>query len=176
MICIAALAVLQVIVILAFALVVMRFKTPRFRLRAASFTTFQAGNSTNPTLNLVMNAQFTVRNRNYGRYKYESGTVLFAYRGLTIGQAFIDESRARARTTKKVNATAVLSSASLVGRDELDQLGRDIGAGVLSITSQAELEGKVQVLRVIKKKKNTRLNCTLDVEIATRSVRNLICL
>ena len=170
----AAFVVLQTVVVLVFALVVMRFKTPKFRLRAASFRSFEVGNSSTPSLNLVMNAQFTVRNRNFGRFKYDSGSVIFAYKGSTLGQAFIDDARVRARSTKKVNATVVLNSAGLSG-EAGSELGRDIGAGVLPLTGYSELEGKVQVIKVIKKKKSPKLNCTMDVVISTRTIQNLIC-
>ncbi|PON96945.1 Late embryogenesis abundant protein [Trema orientale] len=173
---ISAFVVFQTVVVLVFALVVLRFKTPKFRLRAASFTSFQVGNSSNPSLNLRLNAQFTVRNRNYGRFKYEYGSVVFSYRGLTLGQGFIDDARVRARSTKKVNATVVLNSAGLGGQAEFDDLGRDIGAGVLTLTGYSELEGKIQVIKVIKKKKSAKLNCTMDVIIATRTIQNLKCL
>ncbi|EXC05941.1 hypothetical protein L484_014209 [Morus notabilis] len=169
-------AVTLVILIIVYAIVVTRYKTPKFRLRSASFTSFQVGNSTDPSFSFVMNSQFTIRNRNFGRYKYEDATVVFEYRGLAVGQAYIDDARVRPRTTKKVNATVVLDSSSLVGDSgAFDQLGKDIGEGVLVLNSSSELKGKVRVLKVIRKTKYSRLNCTMNVVIASRSVQNLIC-
>ncbi|KAL5567854.1 hypothetical protein UlMin_024429 [Ulmus minor] len=172
---IAAFAVLQIIVILVFALVVMRFKTPKFRLRDASFTSFKLGNSTNPSLSFIINAQFNVRNRNWGRYKYEDGVVEFAYRGLVLGQAYIDDARVRARSTKKVRATVVLDSGSL-SSTIMAELGRDIGGGILALSCYSKLDGKIQVMKVIKKKKIAQMNCTMDVQISTQTIQNLTCL
>ncbi|GMN44503.1 hypothetical protein TIFTF001_013700 [Ficus carica] len=174
--CVTSFLVLLAIAIIVYLIVATRYKTPRFRLKAASFSTFEVGNSTNPSFNLVMNARFSIKNRNFGRYKYDSGVVVFEYRGMAVGQAYIDDARVRARTTKKVNAMVVLNSGGLIGGDAVfDELGSDIGAGVLELRSRSELEGKIEVVRVIKKEKYARLNCTMDVQIATQSVQNLIC-
>lgn len=170
---IAAFIVLQTIVILVFALVIMRFKSPKFRLRDASFSTFEVGNATNPSINLVMEAQFRIKNPNFGKFKYEDGTVEFGYRGSVIGQAFIDNGRVRLKSTKKVSATVDMSSMRLSNKS--DELGSDISGGVLKLTAYSELKGKMQVMKVIKKKKFAKLNCTMDVQISTRTVKNLNC-
>ncbi|XP_062120300.1 uncharacterized protein LOC133834641 [Humulus lupulus] len=177
---IASFVVLLIVVVSVYAVVVTRFKTPKFRLRAASITSFEISNNTNnnsskPSINVGLNAQFTVKNRNFARFIYESGSVVFAYRGFPLGRAFIDGARVRARTTKKVDAVVVLNSAGMDSQAE-SELGRDIGAGVVSLTSYSELEGMIQVVRVLKKKKSPKLNCTMDIEIPTRTIQNLKCI
>ncbi|KAM6555723.1 hypothetical protein CsatB_002742 [Cannabis sativa] len=178
----AAFVVLLIVVVLIYALVVIRFKTPKFRIREAMITSSQISNftnnnnsSSNLSMNLILEAEFTIKNRNFGRFKYESGSVLYAYKGFVLGQAFIDDGRVRPRSTKKVRAVAVLNSAGLGSQAE-SELGRDIGAGVLSLTSYSELEGRIRVVRVIKRKKWPKLNCTMDFVIATRMIQNLNCL
>ncbi|XP_015878291.1 late embryogenesis abundant protein At1g64065 [Ziziphus jujuba] len=173
---IAVFALLQIIVILVFALVILRFKTPKFRLRAASFTTFEIGNNaTNPSFNFLVNAQFTVKNTNFGKYEYDYGTVGFEYRGVSVGLVNIDDARVKARTTKKVNASVSLSSNGL-GSGLSDELGSDIGGGVLGLRSRSTLEGEIKILKVFKKKKYARMDCTLDVEISTQTIKNVICI
>ncbi|KAM6586739.1 hypothetical protein CsatA_009344 [Cannabis sativa] len=178
----AAFVVLLIVVILVFIVVVFRFKTPKFRLRealiksssiASSFTT---NNTEKYSVNLLLDAEFTINNRNYGRFKYEPGSVVFSYRGFVLGRAFIDDGRVRGRSSEKINAVVVLNSAGLDGRAE-SQLGRDVEAGVLTLTSYAELEGKVRVLG-IKKKKSPKLSCSMDFVIApgSHSIQNFKCL
>ncbi|EOY23370.1 Late embryogenesis abundant protein [Theobroma cacao] len=165
-------AVFQTGIILLFALTVMRIRNPKFRVRSGSFTTFNVGTEASPSFDLQMNTQFTVKNTNFGHFKYEGGLVTFAYRGTPVGRATIQKARARARSTKKVDVVVELSSNGLPNTNEL---GRDISAGVLTLTSSSKLDGKIHLMKVIKKKKSTQMNCTMDVAIDTRTVRNIIC-
>ncbi|KAG2709774.1 hypothetical protein I3760_05G256900 [Carya illinoinensis] len=165
---IAAFAVFQTIIILGFALTVMRIKSPKFRVRAASFT----GNFdvTNSSYNLQMNAQFTVKNTNFGHFKYEYGTVRFAQNGVRVGEANINDARVRARSTKKVNATVVLSSSN-----NNPALTSDIVYGRLPLTISSKLEGKVHLMKVFKKKKSAQMNCTVYVNLGMHQIENLTC-
>ena len=85
-------AVFQTGIILLFALTVMRIRNPKFRIRSGSFVdTFDVGTEASPTFNLRMNTQFTVKNTNFGHFKYELGTVTLAYKGtpVEIGRAHV---------------------------------------------------------------------------------------
>lgn len=167
---IVAFAVFQTAVILVFVLTVMRFKSPKFRVRDASFTgEFEI---TNSSFKMQMNAQFTVKNTNFGHFKYEDGIVRFEYRGMTVGVANIGDGRARARSTKKFNASLFLSSSNLASNSELES---DLGTALLPLTCSSKLDGKVHLLKVIKKKKSAEMKCTMDVNVGFRTIRNLKC-
>lgn len=169
-------ALLLIILVLVFALIVLRFETPKFRVRAASFAAFEVGkNSTNPSFNFLVNAQFTVKNTNFGKFEYEYGTVGFEYRGLNLGHANMDDARVRAKTTKRVNASVALNSKGL-GSELSEELGSDIGGGVLGLRSYSMLEGEIKVMKVFKKNKYARLNCTMDVQISTQTINNINCI
>ncbi|XP_022774050.1 late embryogenesis abundant protein At1g64065-like [Durio zibethinus] len=166
-------AVFQTGIILLFALTVMRIKKPKFRVRSGSFVEpFNIETGASPSFNLRMNTQFTVKNTNFGHFKYEAGNVTFAYRDTTVGVAIIEKARARARSTKKVDVMVVLSSSSLSNTNEL---GSDIRSGVLRLTSYSNLDGKIHLMKVIKRKKSAQMNCTMDIEIATKTLGNIIC-
>ncbi|XWS37906.1 hypothetical protein CRYUN_Cryun19dG0085500 [Craigia yunnanensis] len=166
-------AVFQMGIILLFALTVMRIRNPKFRVRSGSFVeTFNIGTETSPTFNLRMNTQFTVKNTNFGHFKYDVGTVTFAYMGTPVGQAIIQKARARARSTKKVDIVVDLNSSNLPNTNEL---GSDIRLGVLPLTSYSKLDGKIHLMKVIKKKKSAQMNCTMEIEIATRTLGKIIC-
>ncbi|CAK9187224.1 unnamed protein product [Ilex paraguariensis] len=85
--------------------------------------------------------QVTVKNTNFGHYKFESSMGTITSGGVTIGQFVIPEGRAKARSTKKVYINAEL-------------LPSNTGNGVLELISQARLSGKVELMKVIKKKKS----------------------
>jgi hypothetical protein len=169
MVYVAAFAVLQTMVILAFVLAVMHIKTPKFRLLAASFNLTDLSNS---SISLRTNAQFTVKNTNFGHFKYKHGIVRFAYKGMTLGEAAIEKARARARSTRKVNATFTLSSLNLPINSGISN---DLAGALLPLTSSSKLDGKVHLLKVFKKKKYAQMDCTMNINIGLLKIQNLKC-
>ncbi|KAK9994622.1 hypothetical protein SO802_024325 [Lithocarpus litseifolius] len=166
-----AFAVFQTIIIVVFVLFVMRFKSPKFRVRDASFiSTF---NFTNDSFDLVMDAQFTIKNTNFGHFKYERGIVTFSYDGMTVGEAELRKARARARSTKKVSALVTLSSSSNLPTNS--KLTSDLGGGILPLTCNSKLDGKIHLMKVIKKKKSALMDCTLDVNLGMKKIQNVQC-
>ncbi|GLU21180.1 hypothetical protein SLE2022_373370 [Rubroshorea leprosula] len=161
-----AFAVFQTGIILLFALTVMRFKNPKFRIGPATTlletSSFRTGNA--PSFNLKLNTQFTVKNTNFGHFKYDDGTVTFTYGDAIVGNVILQKGRARARSTKKVSLEV-----------NLNYNGQLVNKEVLRLSSQAKLEGKIHLMKVIKKKKSAEMNCTMDIVIATKEIRNITC-
>ncbi|CAK9141948.1 unnamed protein product [Ilex paraguariensis] len=151
---IALFAVFQTVIILVFALTVMRIKSPKVRLGAVTIDT--VGDSVRIT------AQVTVKNTNFGHYKFESSMGTITSGGVTIGQFVIPEGRAKARSTKKVYINAEL-------------LPSNTGNGVLELISQARLSGKVELMKVIKKKKSADMNCVMSLTSSRTAVEGLNC-
>ncbi|KAE8733896.1 putative ATP-binding cassette transporter [Hibiscus syriacus] len=170
-------AVFQIGVILVFLLMIMRAKNPKFRVQASSFvdSDFNIGTEVSPSFDLRMNTQFTVKNTNFGDFKYEVGMVTFAYRGTSVGEVTIKKGRAGIRSTKKVDVVVELRSSSLSSNTTDGELGSDISSGVLPLTSYSKLEGKIHMMKVIKRKKSARMNCTMEIDIHSRKVGNIIC-
>ncbi|KAL2542108.1 Late [Abeliophyllum distichum] len=103
---VAAFAVFQTAIILLFALTVMKVRTPKFRVRSASFETFNVSTlNTNPSFNIKMIAELGVKNPNFGRYKYQNSTIEFYYMKTKVGEAIIPRARSKARSTRKFNVT-----------------------------------------------------------------------
>ncbi|KAF2315552.1 hypothetical protein GH714_040060 [Hevea brasiliensis] len=121
---IVAFTIFQTGVILAFVLVVMRFKSPKFR-------------------------------------------------GTFVGMVTVDKARARARSTRKFDAIVLLKTDRVA--DSFEQLGRDISSGKLPLTSSSKLEGKIHLMKLIKKKKSAQMNCTMNVDIQTRTLQDIVC-
>jgi len=45
----------------------------------------------------------------------------------------------------------------------------------LTLTGLASLRGKVTLMKVMKKRKTAKMNCTMTVQLETRAVHNLDC-
>ncbi|CAK9163501.1 unnamed protein product [Ilex paraguariensis] len=168
---IVAFAVFQTGIILLFALTVMKIRNPKFRFRSATFENFTAVPAT-PSFNLRMSAELGVKNTNFGHFKYQNSTVYFFYKDSQVGEAIVPKARARARSTRKFNVMVDLSSANIPSNS---RLGSDLSSGFLTLTSQSRLKGKIELMKVMKRKKGTDMNCSMEVVIATQQLQNVMC-
>lgn len=89
-----------------------------------------------------------------------------------MGSAFIPGSSAKARSTKRLITVVELSSAGLQNGA---QLGSDLSSGVLTVNSGGRLSGKVELLKVLKRKKSAEMNCIIAINLAQRIVGDLRC-
>ncbi|KAK4422560.1 hypothetical protein Salat_1838500 [Sesamum alatum] len=150
---IAAFAVFQTIIILVFALTVMRVKSPKVRLGDVTVTNYGNGN-------IRFTARVLVKNTNFGRYKFDSSIATIRTGTNVVGQFVIPDSRARARSTKKIYVIADLTNVS----------GTDT-----ALTVETALRGKVELMKVIKRKKSGEMSCTMNVNLSTNAVQDLRC-
>lgn len=151
---IAVFAVFQVAVILIFSLTVMRVKTPKVRLGDIQVTGGGGGGD------VKLSARVLVKNTNFGHYKFDSALGTVRSGNNIVGQFVIPEARARARSTKKIDIVADISSAN---------------SSSLDLIVEAELRGKVRLMKVMKKKKTARMNCTMTLVLSSATVQNLTC-
>ncbi|GKU95182.1 hypothetical protein SLEP1_g8575 [Rubroshorea leprosula] len=167
---VAAFVVFQTAIILVFALTVMRVKSPKLRFGSATVANFSTGANKLPSFDLV--TQVTVKNTNFGHFKYENNSLTILYSGVPVGEAAIMKGRARARQTKKFDIVFSVSFSSLSTNPNFSN---DVNSGVLMLSSQGKLSGKVQLMKVIKKKKSAEMSCTMAINLTTRAVQDLKC-
>ncbi|KAK9292205.1 hypothetical protein L1049_020167 [Liquidambar formosana] len=160
---IAAFAVFQTIIIVAFSLTVMRIKNPKFRVRSLTIETPTAGNVNSSSTSMRFHAEVIVKNTNFGHYKFENSTITFSYLGNPVGKADVLKGRSKARSTKKMNVTV----------DVTYSVPKD--SRILVLKSQSKLSGKVHLMKVIKKKKSTEMDCTVNVNLETYKVDDIKC-
>lgn len=172
---IAAFAVFQVIVILVFVLVIMKVRTPKFRVGTPSIQalTSNVGPAAS-SFNMTLIAPFRLKNPNFGPYKYDSTTVVFNYGAAVVGQVAIPKGKANFKSTQKFDATVGLNSNSLSNASS-SSLSTELTSGVLTLTSSAKLNGKVQLMLIFKKKKSTSMDCTMTISTASRTVQSVTC-
>ncbi|KAG8381221.1 hypothetical protein BUALT_Bualt06G0099700 [Buddleja alternifolia] len=159
-------------IILLFALTILRVRPPRFRVRAAAFQNFAVGTPSNPSFNFTMNAELAVRNANFGRYRYRDTTVEFFYRRIKVGEAFVGNSRVNWRSTSRFDVAAELSLVNAPPSVNA-QLGGDLRSGVMAISSEGRMRGRVEVLFVMKRNRSTAMNCSMEIVTATQQLRNI---
>ena len=121
---------------------------------------------------MKFNAEVAVKNTNFGQFKFENTTISFDYGGVQVGEAFVAKGRANARSTKKMNVTMDLNSNNILPNSNL---GSDISSGILTLNSKSKLNGKVHLMKLIKKKKSAGMNCTLTVNLVSRAIQDMKC-
>lgn len=157
--------VFQTAIILFFSLYIMKVRTPKFSVRSATLDNLVTDNA---SFNMTVNAELSVKNANFGPYNYKNSTIYFYYNDVSIGEAFVSQGKAGFKSTKKFNVIVNVSSKEL-------KLRNDINSGTLILTSKSNLEGKVKLIFVMKKKKSTEMNCTIIIGLAGKVVRDIEC-
>ena len=165
--------IFQVIVITAFSLTVMKVKSPKLRLANIEFQTLTTSTANSPSFNTSFTTQLRVKNTNFGRYKFDATTINFTYGGATIGQVIIPKGKAGMKSTKKINNVIMnLSSSQLPNTANLSS---ELTTGTLTLSATAKMTGKVELMLIMKKKKSANMNCTITIDVASKTVRNLQC-
>ncbi|KAL3524341.1 hypothetical protein ACH5RR_017175 [Cinchona calisaya] len=168
----AAFVVFQTGIILLFSLTVMKIRTPKFRVRSATFESFEVGTVADPSFNMRMNAELGVKNANFGNYKFQNSTIVFFYGDAAVGQAVVRKTKAGWRSTKKLDVEVDLSSNGLPSNS---QLGNDINSGFLTLNGRSRINGKVELMFIFKKKKSTNMDCSITIGLADKAVREIKC-
>ncbi|KAL0318069.1 UNVERIFIED_CONTAM: hypothetical protein Sangu_2221200 [Sesamum angustifolium] len=164
--------ILQILIIPVFVIVFLRARTPKVRFGSLTVEalTLSSNASTQPSLSMRLNTQLTIKNKNFGGFKFSESAISIVYRGNVVGSGVIPGSGVGARSTKKLNVTVDVES----NKDPF--LSRDLNSGRVTVSSHARLEGRVRLLMIVKKKKTGSMNCTMDVDTRTRAVTNLNCM
>lgn len=167
-----AFAVFQTLVIVLFALVVMKVKTPKFRVGALRVQTLAAAVQPSPSFNASFIAPIRIKNTNFGPYKYEATTVGFIYDGVIVGQVGIPKGTANFKSTKKIDVAVAVNSAAL---PDASRLGNELNYRVLTLNSVATMNGKVELMLIFKKKKTTTMDCTMIINLDPMMVSSIEC-
>ncbi|KAL4273281.1 hypothetical protein GQ457_13G009960 [Hibiscus cannabinus] len=167
-----AFVIFQTVVILVFSLTVMRIKNPKFRVSSITVEGLMAATPNPPYFNIKLNAQVAVKNTNFGHFKFENTTIWFDYGGVRFGDAFVAKGRSKARSTKKLDVTVELNSNDVPNNSSLQS---EIESGFLTLTCHSKLSGKVQLMKLIKKKKSAEMKCAMLVNLETKAVQDINC-
>ncbi|XP_030474930.1 uncharacterized protein LOC115692270 [Syzygium oleosum] len=171
---IVAFVIFQVVQALFFVLVIMKFKSPKFRVSDFAIQTLNVGTQASPSFDMSFVAPIRVKNTNWGPFKYDASTVDFTYGGVQVGQVIIPKSKANFKSTKKIDVNVALSSANLSSSVK-SNLGSDLNSGVITLNSQGELKGKITIMFMFKKTKISQMNCTMAINTSTKAVQSLSC-
>ena len=174
-----AASVVLIVLIIVFSILVFSIKNPKFQLRSIAVENLNYSTSSNPSFNMSFVAEMTVKNPNFGYFRYGITNVTFAYRGKQVGQVLVPMARIRGLDTRKINAAMALNSNNV--RNDTN-LGSDIRSEFLTLTAQSKMNGKVYLMSSGKRRKvngrrrSATMNCTLTINLAKKLVQDIKCL
>jgi hypothetical protein len=161
------------IVVLVFALIVLRVKIPDVKLRSITVENLKyEGNPQSPSLNATFVAEVTIKNTNFGGFKFDNSTLSMLYGGVNIGDRKIGHGRVKARGTQGMNFTVEVRSNRMV---DAKNLSREIEGGMVKLSSYARLSGRVNLMNIVRKRKMTEMNCTMTLDLANNDFQDLLC-
>ena len=163
--------VFQIAVMAVFGLTVMKVKTPKVRLGESTLIDFTSSTTT-PSFATTFNTQIRVKNTNWGPYKFDAGNVTFLYQDTPVGTVVVPKGKVGMRGTKKINVDVSLNTVALPSSSTLSS---ELSGGVLTLTSEAKLTGKVELMLIMKKKKSASMSCTIKIDVSTKTVKSLEC-
>ena len=166
-----AFIIFQAGIIALFTMTIMKFRTPKFRIRPVN--SLDTINGQASSFSAKLSTQLGIKNTNFGPYKYSASNITFYHKGTPVGTAVIPKSKANFRRTKKVNVAVDLAvPSSLASNTEWTSA---VSSGVLPLTSQSKLTGKIEIMFIFKKKRVVNLNCTMDLNITGKQLENINC-
>ncbi|KAK3429363.1 hypothetical protein EUGRSUZ_E00792 [Eucalyptus grandis] len=169
-----AFIIFQVVQGLFFVLVIMKFKSPKFRVADFTIPTLTTETQTSPSFNMSFVAPIRVKNTNWGPFKYGASNMTFTYGGVQVGQVNIPKGKANFKSTKKINLDVTLSTPDLPTGIS-SNLGNELSSQVITLSSQGELKGKITVMFMFKKTKISQMNCNMTINTSTKAVQFLSC-
>ncbi|KAF8039413.1 hypothetical protein BT93_B1829 [Corymbia citriodora subsp. variegata] len=169
-----AFVIFQVVQALFFILVIMKFKSPKFRVGEFAVQTLTVETQASPSFDMSFVAPIRVKNTNWGPFKYDASIVYFTYGGVQVGQAIIPKSKANFKSTKKIDVNVTLSSSNLPS-NIISNLGNELNSGVITLNSHGALKGKITVMFMFKKTKISQINCTMTINTSAKTVQSLSC-
>lgn len=158
--------------VLVFALVVMRARTPDVKLSLVTVKNLKYGNSSFPSFNMTLAAELRIKNTNFGRFKFENTTSSVLYGGIVVGEGKLSKGRVEARESKRMNIMADLRSYRL---SDAKNLSSDMNSGMLKLSSHAQLSGRVYLLGIVKKRRTAVMSCTMNLNLTSSSIQDLLC-
>lgn len=170
LVCFLAGFVLLCIIVLIFASIVMRVKRPNVELKSVTVKNLRYSNAPSPSFNATMVAKMTIKNMNFGYFKFEGGVANVQYRGMIVGKNRIGHGFANVMGTKEMIVTVDLRSDKAS-----DSLSNDINSGILELSSYAKFSGRVSSMKIINSMKTAEMNCTMSLGLASSTIKDLIC-
>ncbi|GLT41692.1 hypothetical protein SLA2020_157360 [Shorea laevis] len=176
--CFIAIAVLLAVglVILILALTVFKPKNPVTKINSVALRNLEVGLDLprlGVSLNVTLDVDVSVKNRNKVGFKYKNSSAELNYRGKLVGEVPIPAGEISPDETVGMNLTVTVMADRLLS--DSSQLLSDVRSGVLPINTQTRISGKVKLLNLFKIKVVSTTSCDVKIFISNRTTGDQDC-
>ncbi|KAI3407387.1 LEA_2 domain-containing protein [Psidium guajava] len=165
-----ALFLILAVVALALVFTVFHVKDPIVSMKRIQIPQLAqlVSNGTAPSgANITAVVDVSVKNPNAASFRYGNSTTELYYGGEVVGEGRIPAGKAAARRTQSVNVTVEVVPARIA---KAARLSSDLAAGNLTMESSTRIDGRVKILKIIRKHVVVTLNCTITYVIASQEI------
>ncbi|KAI3792362.1 hypothetical protein L2E82_06239 [Cichorium intybus] len=165
-----AVVLIIAVVLLVLGLTIFRVKNPEINMNSAAIIGLDRVNAADlltGKANLTVVADVSVKNTNVAPFKFKRSNASLLYHETVVGVADVPGGVAKARRTMRLNLTFEVTVAEIAGNQ---QFGSDLASGILPVESYTKINGRVNILNIIKKKATVTMNCSIAVNITSRGI------
>ncbi|XVE64764.1 hypothetical protein DITRI_Ditri07aG0128000 [Diplodiscus trichospermus] len=159
-------------VLLIFASIFLRARTPEFEIGSVKVRNLKYGNSSVPSFSFTLVTEVTVENDNFGDFRFENTTGSVWCGSTVVGTMKLPAGRAQARATERLNASVHVSSVQI---SDTKKLSSNISYGSLELNSHVKLRGKVNIMNFMKRRRHPKMNCFMTLNLTGHTVKDLTC-
>ncbi|KAK3212855.1 hypothetical protein Dsin_017561 [Dipteronia sinensis] len=164
------------IIALVLALTVFKPKQPRTQIQSVKVDGF-AHRLSFPTidfqLNITLDLQILVENRNHASFKHGTGKSFLLYQGNQVGDADIYPGLILARGSTTLPCRLTLQVDKLA--EDLTRLIRDVLGGKLVMETRTQIPGRVNFLGIFNKHIQATSECRFTIGFPDMKVQNQEC-
>ncbi|KAI3792364.1 hypothetical protein L2E82_06241 [Cichorium intybus] len=172
---ITAVIVIIATVMLVLGFTVLHVKTPKIKMNSVEIIGLDRVNSTDilmGTANLTVVADVSVKNTNVESFKFEAFNSSLMYHEAVVGVADVPGGVIKARRTLRLNLMYEMIMAKIA---EDPQLRSDLTVGNMTVRSYTRINGKVNILNIIKREVTVNMNCSIVVNVLSRQIFDQDC-
>ncbi|CAL5360139.1 unnamed protein product [Camellia sinensis] len=167
--CIVALVLILSVTLLVLIFTVLKVKEPEMKMNSMMV---QGLDRVNPTTNLTVIVDVSVKNPNVASFKFTNSTTSIYYGGMVVGEGRNPPGIAKARRTLRMNVTIDVILEKVVG---VERFSSDWSSRTLLMSSYTMVDGRVKIIGVFKKHVVVKMNCTMTVNITSRGIQDQNC-
>ncbi|XP_062073890.1 late embryogenesis abundant protein At1g64065-like [Humulus lupulus] len=171
--CVAVIVLLLTVMVIVISTTFFHVNAPTFRIRSITIDELRMMSSSN-TIDIKFEAQIGIKNTNFGHFDFEDTSISFFYRGVHVAldgdgdHELIEKGKVRARSTKKINFSAEIGTTNSISID-------DIECRCLTLTCKATMNGTIHLMKLIKRRRSSEMNCTINIDLYKKAVFDIKC-
>ncbi|XWS61702.1 hypothetical protein CRYUN_Cryun07bG0148600 [Craigia yunnanensis] len=171
--CIAALLLIQAVVVLVLFFTVFRIQDPMIRMNSVTIQRLEFSNGSLGTdVNVTLLVDVSVKNPNMATFRFNNSTTSIYYGGRVVGEGIHLQGKAKARRTLRRNVTVEIVPEKILA---VPSFTSDITSGALNISSYTRILGRVKILNIIKKNIVVKFNCSMTYRLSGGGFHGEMC-